>query len=78
MIVSRNGIKTAIEKIVCLAITMRLINGFYVSECINVGGAMRYKCAKFELAILTNKFFMVEGRGLTYSNCIKIWDEIAI
>ena len=23
-------------------------------------------------------FFMVEGRELTYSNCIKIWDKIAI
>ena len=40
---------------------------------------MRYKCAKFQLAILTNKLFMVKGMlGLTYSNCIKIWDEIAI
>ena len=35
-------------------------------------------CTKFELAIVTNKLFMVEGRELTYSNCIKIWDEIAI
>ena len=33
LIVSRNGLKTAIEKIVCLAITLRLINGFYVCEC---------------------------------------------
>ena len=39
---------------------------------------MRYKCAKFQLAILTNKLFMVKGIGLTHSNCIKIWDEIAI
>ena len=33
---------------------------------------------KFRLAIITNKLFMVEGRELTYSNCIKIWDKIAI
>ena len=39
---------------------------------------MRYKCAKLQLAIDTNKLFMVEGRELTYSNCIKIWDKIAI
>ena len=39
---------------------------------------MRYKCAKFQLAIVTNKLCMMEGRGLTYSNCIKNWDEIAI
>ena len=39
---------------------------------------MRYTCAKFQLAILTNKLFMVKGIGLTYSNCIKIWDEISI
>ena len=29
----KKWIKTAIEKIVCLAITLRLINGFYVCEC---------------------------------------------
>ena len=39
---------------------------------------MRYKCVKFQLAILTNKLFMVKGIGLTPSNCIKIWDEIAM
>ena len=39
---------------------------------------MRYKCVKFQLAILTNKLFMVKGIRLTYSNCIKIWDEISI
>ena len=39
---------------------------------------MRYKCAQFQLAILTNKLLMVEGIGLTLSNCIKISDEIAI
>ena len=39
---------------------------------------MRYKCAKFKLAIVTNKLCMMEGRGQTYSNCIKNWDEIAI
>ena len=39
---------------------------------------MRYKCAKFQLAIFTHKLFMVEGRELTYSNCIQIWDKIAI
>ena len=39
---------------------------------------MRYTCAKFQLAILTNKLFMVKGIRLTYSNCIKIWDEITI
>ena len=39
---------------------------------------MRYKCAKFQLAIFTNKLCMMKGRGLTYSNCIKNWDEIAI
>ena len=39
---------------------------------------MRYKCAKFQLAILTKKLFIVKGIGLTPSNCIKIWDEIAI
>ena len=39
---------------------------------------MRYKYAKFQLAILTNKLFRVKGIGLTYSNFIKIWDEIAI
>ena len=39
---------------------------------------MRYKCAKFQLAIVTNKLYMMEGRGLTYLNCIKNWDEIAI
>ena len=39
---------------------------------------MRYKCAKFQLAIVTKKLIMVEGREFTYSNCIKIWDEIAI
>ena len=39
---------------------------------------MRYKCVKFQLAILTNKLFMVKGIGLTPSNCIKIMDEIAI
>ena len=39
---------------------------------------MRYKCAKLQLAIDTNKLFMVEGRELTYSNCIKIRDKIAI
>ena len=40
---------------------------------------MRYKCAKFQLAIVKNKLYnMMEGRGLTYSNCIKNWDEIAI
>ena len=44
----------------------------------NVGKAMRYTCTKFQLAIITNKLFMVEGRELTYSNCIKIWDKIAI
>ena len=32
----------------------------------------------FQLAIVTNKLFMIKGRGLTYSNCIKNWDEIAI
>ena len=26
----------------------------------------------------TNKLCMMKGRGLTYSNCIKNWDEIAI
>ena len=35
-------------------------------------------CVKFQLAILTNKLFMVKRIGLTHSNCIKIWDEIAI
>ena len=39
---------------------------------------MRYKFANFQLAIMTKKLFMVEGIGLTYSNCIKIWDEINI
>ena len=39
---------------------------------------MRYECAKFQLAIVTNKLYMMEGRGLTYLNCIKNWDEIAI
>ena len=39
---------------------------------------MRYKCVKFQLAIVTNKLCMMEGRRLTYSNCIKNWDEIAI
>ena len=39
---------------------------------------MRYKCSKFQLSIVKNKLFMVEGRELTYSNCIKIWDKIAI
>ena len=39
---------------------------------------MRYTRAKFQLAILTNELFMVKGIGLTPSNCIKIWDEIAI
>ena len=33
IILSRIGIKTAIKKIICLAITLRLINGFYVCEC---------------------------------------------
>ena len=31
-----------------------------------------------QVAIVTNKLCMMEGRGLTYSNCIKNWDEIAI
>ena len=31
-----------------------------------------------QIAIITNKLFMVEGRELTYSNCIKIWDKFAI
>ena len=39
---------------------------------------MRYKCANLQLAIVKNKMCMMEGRGLTYSNCIKNWDEIAI
>ena len=39
---------------------------------------MRYKCANVQLAIVTNKLCMMEERGLTYSNCIKNWDEIAI
>ena len=39
---------------------------------------MRYKCDKFQLAIVTNKLCMMKGRGLTDSNCIKNWDEIAI
>ena len=39
---------------------------------------MRYKCAKFQLAIFTHKLFLMEGRELTYLNCIKNWDEIAI
>ena len=78
IILSRIGIKTTIKKIICLAITLRLINGFQVCQCQNVGKAMRYKCTKFQLAIVTNKLFMVEGRELTYSNCIKIWDKIAI
>ena len=39
---------------------------------------MRYESAKFQLAIVTNKLFMVEGRELTNSNCINIWDKIAI
>ena len=39
---------------------------------------MRYKCANCQLAILTNKLLILEGTGLNYSNCIKIWDEIAI
>ena len=33
---------------------------------------------KFQLATLTHKLCMMEGRGLTYSNCIKNWDKIAI
>ena len=33
---------------------------------------------KFQLAIVTNKLCMMKGRGLTYSNCIKNWDEIGI
>ena len=78
IILSRIGIKTTIKKIICLAITLRLINGFQVCKCQNVGKAMRYKCYKFQLAIVTNKLFMVEGRELTYVNCIKIWDKIAI
>ena len=44
----------------------------------NVGKTMRYKCAKCQLAIVTNKLCMMKGRGLTYSNYIKNWDEIAI
>ena len=78
IILSRIGIKTTIKKIICLATTLRLINGFQVCTCQNVGKAMRYKCTKFQFAIVTNKLFMVEGRELTYSNCIKIWDKIAI
>ena len=39
---------------------------------------MRYKCAKFQFAIVTNKLCMMKGRGLIYSICIKNWDEIAI
>ena len=39
---------------------------------------MRYKSAKFQVAIVTNKLCMKQGRGLTYSNFIKNWDEIAI
>ena len=78
IILSRIGIKTTIKKIICLATTLRLINGFQVCKCHNVGKAMRYKCTKFQFAIVTNKLFMVEGRELTYSNCIKIWDKIAI
>ena len=78
IILSRIGIKTTIKKSVCLTITLRLINGFQVCKCQNVGKAMHYKCYKFQLAIVTNKLFMVEGRELTYSNCVKIWDKIAI
>ena len=32
---------------------------------------MHYKCAKFQLAILTNKLFMVKGIGLTHSSELK-------
>ena len=39
---------------------------------------MHYKCTNFQLAIVTNKLCMMKGRELTYSNCIKNWDEIAI
>ena len=78
IILSKIGIKTSIKKIVCLAITLRIINGFQVCKWQNVGKVRRYKCTKFQLAIVTNQLFMVEGRELTYSNCIKIWDEIAI
>ena len=38
----KKWIKAAIEKIVCLAITLRLMNGFYVCECLKVGFTMRY------------------------------------
>ena len=78
IILSRIGIKTIIKKFICFAITLRLINRFQVCKCQNVGKAMRYKCTKFQLAIVANKLFMVEGRELNYSNCIKIWDKIAI
>ena len=43
IILSRIGIKTTIKKIICLAITLRLINGFQVCKCQNVGKAMRYQ-----------------------------------
>ena len=78
IILSRIGSKTAIKKIICCAITLRRINRFQVCKCQNVGKAMRYKCTKCQFAMVTNKLFMVEGRELTYSNCIKIWDKIAI
>ena len=39
---------------------------------------MHYKGTNFQLAIVTNKLCMMKGRELTYSNCIKNWDEIAI
>ena len=45
---------------------------FIFFECYNVARDMRYKCAKFQLAIFKNKLIMVEGTGLTYSNCNRI------
>ena len=42
---------------------------------------MRYKCAKFQLAILTNKLFMVKGIGLIYgkrnrTNSFKLYQDL--
>ena len=47
IILSRIGIKRTIKKKLCLAITLRLINGFQVCKCQNVGKAMSYQCTKF-------------------------------
>ena len=63
---------------VCLAIALRLVNGFQIFKRWIVGLYQFYLWAKIQLVILTKQSSVVEGTRLTRFHFIKKWIKTAI